>query len=292
MKRHFGEYHFTVRRLAKKDGVSVMDVVENTERLPSRYLNAKNEYVSLEAHLRQLVAMFPGEPSAIEAQKMLDEIEHSGPGEFDEKAQRKINELAAIMRIEAEVLKEGCIHYFLETEHLAERLPVMLGNHLDPRALDVLLDDPKHGRGILHTTGKQANGILFSINKAQQRLCVVGQRSGYAFLDYESLGEIPHPDDPLALVFGLSLYIRCFPEAVKEGFPEFAKHPAHFKGEKCHAVRTVPQIMERDGPVPHFRNGHFRFLASERFTKKRWQTIFVSESFIKGKAKTIVEVAA
>lgn len=92
------------------------------------------------------------------------------------------------------------------------------------------------------------------------------------------------------LVLGVGLYVKCFPQALKEGFPDFAKHPAHYKGEKCASVSSVPEIIERSGPVPHFRHGHFRVLSSARYTNKRYQVVFVSETFVKGKVKTVEEI--
>ncbi|WP_293888597.1 MULTISPECIES: hypothetical protein [unclassified Sphingobacterium] len=39
--------------------------------------------------------------------------------------------------------------------------------------------------------------------------------------------------------------------------------------------------------IPHFRKGHFRLLQSDYFTNKKGEIIFVSETMVKGKAKTV-----
>lgn len=38
---------------------------------------------------------------------------------------------------------------------------------------------------------------------------------------------------------------------------------------------------------PHLRRGHFRFLQSEKFVNKKGCIVFVSETMIKGQAKTV-----
>ena len=48
------------------------------------------------------------------------------------------------------------------------------------------------------------------------------------------------------------------------------------------------KIIIRDGPCPHYRVGHFRYLSSERFRVKRGMTVFVHGAFVKGKAKTVL----
>jgi len=41
-------------------------------------------------------------------------------------------------------------------------------------------------------------------------------------------------------------------------------------------------------PEGHFRRGHFRVLKSERFVNKRWQSVFVRQTFVGGEAKTVL----
>lgn len=47
-------------------------------------------------------------------------------------------------------------------------------------------------------------------------------------------------------------------------------------------------LHENRDVSPHLRSGHFRYLGSEYFSKKRGRTIFVKSSFVKGHAKTII----
>jgi hypothetical protein len=89
------------------------------------------------------------------------------------------------------------------------------------------------------------------------------------------------------LIMGLGLYLHCFPDQLKDGIPTSLAHPQYYqKGDKK-TVGVTERIVSRNGPRPHYRTGHFRVLSAERFTKKRFQTIFIEGFFVKGKAKSI-----
>lgn len=93
------------------------------------------------------------------------------------------------------------------------------------------------------------------------------------------------------LIVGLGMYIGCFPEAVKDGPPEDIKHPAMHSHKNSITVSVSPKVQqahEHGSPTPHFRRGHFRILRSDKFTNKRFQSVFVREAFVAGKAITVL----
>jgi hypothetical protein len=95
----------------------------------------------------------------------------------------------------------------------------------------------------------------------------------------------------LRLICSIGLYVDCFPECVIQKLPEIVKHPSHHKYEN--SIELLPsEKIKASGthasPSAHFRSGHFRFLKSEKFTGKRFQTVFVSQAFVNGRAKTIL----
>ncbi len=95
------------------------------------------------------------------------------------------------------------------------------------------------------------------------------------------------------LISGLGMYIDCFPEMLTDGVPEELKHPSHHQHKIKKTLCISPKIAEKreDGNItPHFRRGHFRVLMSPVFTHKQFQTIFISETFVKGKAATVQEI--
>ena len=188
---------------------------------------------------------------------------------------------------ENSLLKGKGSHYFIETDALAAHLEAIASNY-DPRMLEII-EDEEISLGIIHTCGKNAKAVMFAWAKASKTLVVSDEKeTGYCH------GYRPAEAQPATtstqLLFGLCLYLNCFPDSVRDGFPNFAKHPAHYKGHECAAVGAAPEILERSGPAPYFRNGHYRILSSERFKHKRWQVVFVDETFVKGKAETVTEV--
>jgi len=87
------------------------------------------------------------------------------------------------------------------------------------------------------------------------------------------------------------LYEECFPECVIQGPPEYIKHPSHHKYKSQQHLAISPKILQSGShasPKAHFRSGHFRVLKSEKFKNKRFQVVFVSQTFVKGKAETIL----
>lgn len=86
-------------------------------------------------------------------------------------------------------------------------------------------------------------------------------------------------------------YMNCFPDCVADGVPKNLFE----RGEDKSARNVTFQISEkiRDVPnsrlskMPHFRKGHFRSLQSDYFVHKKGQIIFVDETMVKGKAKTV-----
>ena len=95
----------------------------------------------------------------------------------------------------------------------------------------------------------------------------------------------------LRLFLGVCLYISAFPETIINGLPSDLKHPSHHHHKDAFTIGISDKVKlggTHDSPTPHFRVGHFRVLQSEKFTNKRFQTVFVHETFVRGVAKTVL----
>jgi len=94
------------------------------------------------------------------------------------------------------------------------------------------------------------------------------------------------------LIVGLGLYASCFPEVIKDGPPQDLKHPANHQYEHPVQIGVAKEVFSQGGthesPVAHFRKGHFRVLRSEKFTHKRFQSIWIRDMIVKGKAVTVL----
>lgn len=85
-------------------------------------------------------------------------------------------------------------------------------------------------------------------------------------------------------------YMEAFPECVKEGVPEYIKEPK----ENSFILEIADKVLEpiqKTGSEkkisPHFRKGYYKRLSSDYYKNKKGQIIFVSETMVNGKAKTI-----
>lgn len=96
----------------------------------------------------------------------------------------------------------------------------------------------------------------------------------------------------ILLFAGLGMYCECFPEMLKKGLPESLKHPSHHQFECLANLEVSPKVCHggtHASPMAHYRTGHFRTLRSERFTHKRFQVVFVKETFVcRDKAETVL----
>ncbi len=93
------------------------------------------------------------------------------------------------------------------------------------------------------------------------------------------------------IVVNFLLYMKCFPESIVDAPPDDVKKQYAPYISRCFTIKTDESLIDRAGVTPHFRRGHFRVLRSEVFKKKRFQTVFVRSSFVKGHAKTVLDNA-
>ena len=86
-------------------------------------------------------------------------------------------------------------------------------------------------------------------------------------------------------------YMKCFPECVAEGVPNITLEKNEKKSGRNVIFSISEKITDSDrtqvSRIPHFRKGYFRSLQSDYFTHKQGQLIYITETMVKGKAKTI-----
>lgn len=86
-------------------------------------------------------------------------------------------------------------------------------------------------------------------------------------------------------------YMNCFPDCVADGVPKNLFERTEDKSARNFTFQLSEKIRENENSplskIPHFRKGHFRLLQSDYFTNKKGQIIFVAETMVKGKAKTV-----
>ena len=202
-------------------------------------------------------------------------------------------------------LKLG-VHLFMPgiefCEWLVECNPIVKSDHLKVVA-DLLCEYPGEC-GVLHfPTSNHLPSVLFSINgirSSKENLdnsvvtMVFSKESGLrrtgVFADMKDYPLHEKETWFARLISGLGLYWNCFPETIKDGIPEDLQHPAYHANKSNRTISVSSKIFGGDhaSPTAHFRKGHFRCLRSERYKNKRFQVVFVHETFVGGKAKTTI----
>ena len=88
----------------------------------------------------------------------------------------------------------------------------------------------------------------------------------------------------------LLAYMECFPECVREGVPTTNNKTVYQSKGRNVRLSISEKVME-DGQKwvkrPHMRKGYFKCLSSDFYKNKRGQIIFVRETMVKGKSKTV-----
>jgi hypothetical protein len=94
--------------------------------------------------------------------------------------------------------------------------------------------------------------------------------------------------EALKLVCGFSLYIDAFPEMVQPHTEGGLNFKMWSGSRNIVACNDVARADIQHSVSPHYRRGHFRILTSDRYVRKKGQTVYVKGAFIKGKAFDVV----
>ena len=118
-----------------------------------------------------------------------------------------------------------------------------------------------------------------------------GSYVSFCFMDRKDgsfTGNIVKISEQLQFFIKLLIYIDAFPESVTDGVPKDCSD-THIRRDMASVISTAKQIksMVTNGICPHLRRGHFRFLQSDKFTNKRFQTVYVKPAIIGGTAETV-----
>ncbi len=88
----------------------------------------------------------------------------------------------------------------------------------------------------------------------------------------------------------LLAYMECFPECVRDGVPA-TNNETVFQSKGRNVRLGISEKIMEDGQKgakrPHMRKGYFKCLSSDFYKNKRGQIIFVRETMVKGKSKTV-----
>lgn len=86
-------------------------------------------------------------------------------------------------------------------------------------------------------------------------------------------------------------YMKCFPECVTDGVPNIPNEKHKEQEANSMTFMVSDKIQESDNSptskMPHFRKGYFKMLRSDYFTNKKGQLIYIAETMVNGKAKTV-----
>lgn len=161
------------------------------------------------------------------------------------------------------------------TEHFSYKFALHMPNEADGYAFSLIIEDDdsvelyfSHGQN----GGRMADKYYTDLNKENDKISLT-----------------------ILKMFRLALntiaYMNCFPDCVADGVPKDLFERSVGKTDRNITFHVSEKIKDIDSSptskMPHFRKGHFRVLQSDYFANKKGQIIFVAETMVKGKAKTV-----
>jgi hypothetical protein len=199
---------------------------------------------------------------------------------------------AAILDLEYKIFTRKCIHFFVPGNGFSEWL-LSCAPKIECVQVELLQDWVVDGNAMVFHFPCAAGAYSFACQCRQKILTIerslgAGEAlSSSLLLSNEGVATM---DRDARLVTAIGMYINCFPEMVRDGAPQDIKHPSMHSYRSSKTICVSPEVIRSHAsPSAHFRHGHFRVLRSEKFTNKRFQTIFIKSTFVSGKAKTVIE---
>jgi len=220
-------------------------------------------------------------------------------GRYDSKDVEWFVKTTSAMYALIRAAKNGmCLHLFFQGHGFAEWLSACGAPYVEEACIIVraLCDTAQQPMIMLHFEGGSSPSVMLVLDRKSGRMWfTTGYKGLGGFLSNEGQNVFVESDEERSMYYAIkqlvcagAAYIQAFPDMVRDGIPENLKHPNHYRKSVCKTIGIAPRLIIRDGPSPHYRVGHFRLLASERFTHKRGQVVFVHGCFVKGNAATVL----
>jgi len=93
------------------------------------------------------------------------------------------------------------------------------------------------------------------------------------------------------VIINLIFYMNAYPENVLDGVPQKAIIDNNISiGQNRITISKNIELFYKHEIAPHLRRGHFRTFTSDYYVHKQGETIWIEPMFIKGEAKTVIEI--
>lgn len=199
------------------------------------------------------------------------------------------------------IKKKEFQNYFIEDDvlQILESIPLKNDDNFESllnNVYGVNAEEKSDITGFIFTK-KDASAIAFNFMKtnAKEDVAVCWDNGNYNYgLQGVNDTDFSIDDDKkenkriIRIIVNLFYYLNAYPDSVISKPPDEVKD----KLNKDNSIRiTVSEEMkpylQRD-MMPHLRRGHFRYLGSDYYKKKKGQTIFIHPVFVGGEAKTVI----
>jgi len=180
-------------------------------------------------------------------------------------------------------------YYFIESLELLGFLQTV---GLAEITTQELLQNLPYAYGVLCFPRNKIPAVFWSYNKEKNEyICSSGgedYRASLTATKDANIMNICNDNTSFKVLLSFFVYCQYFTGVIKEGIPGNLKKQNHFKKFNNFKVTENKEIFTKSEKKPHVRRYHFRYLKSDRYKNKKGCFVFVRESFIKGKANTVI----
>ena len=182
------------------------------------------------------------------------------------------------------------IQFVTDNGEYKDFISASTGNKLLASAFKICLHVPNETSGYSYNLSVDENQKIRMIVLHKGLVITMDKEKDQPFLlETPKTEEDAEDYESWKLIVNLIYYMNAFPECVFDGIPKGFRLENGFKNKKIQlslSDKVIEKTIESaDGReiVPHFRVGHFRYLKSDYFTKKKRQVVFIDTCFVKGK---------
>lgn len=209
------------------------------------------------------------------------------------------------------------LHLFFEDEHLKgflestrladlDGIKRFLSMNGDKKTLIFMATNDKadciqysFGLHLPYENKKEGYAFLITYNRKDDYIELVYSKGSKvnSLTDYHYKDALKNDSDvakEMAQIFRLAIntiaYMYCYPDCIVDGVPRITVDNGEKEIKRAISLKTsekVKESTEANSKSPHFRKGYWKYCGSDFYTNMQGQFVFVSETMVKGQAKTV-----
>ena len=143
----------------------------------------------------------------------------------------------------------------------------------------------------------ETNDVLFALSSGNDSVIFPSKESSIKrfLIEYQNAHDkFSELDFLYKIAISFGLFLKKFPNSLTAVSGKIFENQCQRGKQRVLSPKAYKFITNHNSlnkqhfSSPHWRSGHFRYLSSERYKAKRFSSIYVEGTFVKGKAKEVI----